>query len=132
VDPPGRPIAALADVLRARGPELAAAAAAALYRGGTAGLFARDDAARPLAEWLAEVTVAAETGRYEPALEATDVFMRRVSLQGTPLLERHRFLERLGDVAARALAQKGASQPDLAAGRRLFAALQQAQLDGRS
>jgi putative two-component system response regulator len=132
VEPPAMAVAALAELLRTRGSELVAAAAASLYRGGAAGGFAREDAARPFGDWIAELARGGESGHYGAALEATDLFMRRASLQGTPLLERHRFLERLGDTVGRALAQQGVSQDDLAATRRLFAALQQAQLDGRS
>jgi putative two-component system response regulator len=132
VQPPARTMEHLASVLSLRGADLATAASNALYRGGQAGWFAAGDAAPAIAEFLAELGHATRTSRYDGALEATDALMRRASLQGTPLLERHRFLERLGDVALRALSQGDAPQDELAASRRLFAALQQAQLDGRS
>jgi putative two-component system response regulator len=132
VDPPAEPLAPLAALLRARGAELAGKAAAMLYRGGLPGWFAPGVGPEPLAPWLAELARGSESGRYGTALEATETLMRQASLQGTPLLERHRFLERLSDTLVRALAHEGAVQAELAAARRLFAALQQAQLAGRS
>jgi putative two-component system response regulator len=132
VAPPAEPLPGLAGVLAAGGGELAAAAAAATYRGGPAGWFAAADAAPAIAEWLAAFTHGTARGRYEDVLEATATVMRRASLQGTPLLERHRFLERFGDAAVRELSQAGAPQAELAGTRRLLAALAQAQLDGRS
>jgi putative two-component system response regulator len=132
VDPPAEPLAGLARVLGADGGDLAATAAGALYRGGQPGWFAAAESAPAVAEWLAELAHGVGGGRYEEALEATATVMRRASLQGAPLLERHRFLERFGEVAVRALSQAGASQAEVAGTRRLFAALAQAQLDGRS
>jgi putative two-component system response regulator len=132
VEPPAQPLARLAGVLATGGQDLVATAAGALYRGGAAGWFAAADAAPSVAEWLADLGRATEGGRYDDALEATSTVMRRASLQGTPLLERHRFLERFGEVVVRALTQVDAPQAELAGTRRLFAALQQAQLDGRS
>jgi putative two-component system response regulator len=132
VDPPAEPLAGLARILDAGGAELATTAASTLYRGGRPGWFAAAEAAPAVAEWLAELARAVGGGRYEDALEATATVMRRASLQGTPLLERHRFLERFGEVAVRADSQAGAPQAEVAGARRLFAALAQAQLDGRS
>jgi putative two-component system response regulator len=132
VDPPAEPLAGLARVLAAGGGDLAATAATAVYRGGRPGWFAAPDARPAVADWVAELARGAGAGRYEDVLEATAGMMRRASLQGTPLLERHRFLERLGDVAVRALSQAGAQHSEVVGTRRLFAALAQAQLDGRS
>ena len=131
VEPPTRPLAALAGLLRARGGDLLAGASAALYRDGHAGVFGRDDQTGASADWLAQVARACETGRYGAAQTATDVFMRGVSVLGTPLLERYRFLDHLAETTARALTGDGASQRDLRAARRLFASLQQAHLAGR-
>jgi excisionase family DNA binding protein len=129
VAPPADPLPRLSALLRARGSDLAAAAAKSLYRGGSGpGWFA----AAELAEWLQALAGAAGSGRYADALEATDAIMRRASLQGAALLERHRFLELLGEASVRALSALAGPHDDLPATRRLFAALQQAQLDGRS
>ncbi len=132
VDPPARALVALAELLREHGAALVTAASAALYRDGHAGAFGREDLTQDLAGWLAEVARACETAQYDAALAATDAFMRRVSLQGTPLLERYRFLDHLAETTGRALTDDGASQRDLRATRRLFASLQQAHLAGRS
>jgi putative two-component system response regulator len=77
-------------------------------------------------------TPAAFVTLQQGALHAADVFMRRGQRQGAGLLERHTFLERFGQASLQALAQAGGAQPDQAAVRRLFVALQQAQLDGRA
>jgi putative two-component system response regulator len=131
VDAPSGPLPALAERLRAQGPVLVALAAASLYRGGTPGWFAAEEAGPATAEWLADLVQSAQSGRYAAALEATDAYMRAAYLQATSLLERHSFLERLGEAALRALARAEAPRAELTATRRLFAALQQAQLDGR-
>jgi putative two-component system response regulator len=132
VQPPADGLKRLAVLLQARGADLAATAKAALYRGGSAGWFAGPEVAPLVEEWISGLARACGNGRYDGALEATEAIMRRASLQGAPLLERHRFLERFGDVAVRALSQADATQDDLASARRLFAALQQAQLADRS
>jgi excisionase family DNA binding protein len=132
VAPPSEPLPEVAAILRGRGSELTAAAASALYRGGGPGWFVGDDGAAALAEWVEELAAGSERGRFEAVLEATDALMRRAALQGASLLERHRFLERYGDVVVRTLSHGESSQAERAATRRLFAALQQAQLDDRS
>jgi putative two-component system response regulator len=130
VAPAAEPLLSLAERLRAQGPEAVGMAAASLYRGSTPGWFAGDAAAEATGEWLPELIRACETGRYAGALEATSLLMRRAYLQGTTLLERHTFLDRLGEVAVRSLSQAGASRGDLGGTRRLFTALQQSLLDG--
>jgi putative two-component system response regulator len=129
VGPPVDPLPRLSALLRARGAEMAATAATSLYRsGGGPGWFAGAD----MSEWLGRLASATAGGGYAEALEATDAIMRTASLQGASLLERHRFLELLGEVAVRTLLALDAPQDELPPTRRLFAALQQAQLDGRS
>ena len=132
VAPPARPMEQLASILTLRGADVATSASDALYRGGRPGWFSAGDAVSAIGEWVAELARATGSGRYDGSLEATDALMRRASLRGAPLLERHRFLELFGEVALRALVQGHAPQVELAAARRLFAALRQAQLDGRS
>jgi putative two-component system response regulator len=128
--PLAEPIAPLAERLKVQGAEAVTMAAASLYRGGTPGWFAGDAAAEATGEWLPELVRGCETGHYAGALAATALLMRRAYLQGTTLLERHTFLERLGEVALRSLSKAGASRSDLGATRRLFAALQQSLLEG--
>ena len=57
--------------------------------------------------------------------------MRRAYVQGASLLERHSFLERFALATQRALTLAGAPREEIVGMRRLFAALQQALLDGR-
>lgn len=129
--PPTEPLPALASCLRERGPEMAAAAATALYRGGPAGWFAGEDAASARDEWLRELARSCDSGRFDAALHASDVFMRRGQTHAAKLLERHRFLERFAHETLRALSLAGDGRHEAAAVRRLFVALEQAHLDGR-
>jgi putative two-component system response regulator len=129
--PPAEALPALATCLRDRGSELAAIAATALYRGGASGWFAGEDAASARDEWLHALARGCDSGRFEGALHASDVFMRRGQTHTANLLERHRFLERFGSVTLRALSLSGTGQHEAAAVRRLFEALEQAHLDGR-
>jgi excisionase family DNA binding protein len=132
LEPPAAKLPLLAHCLRERGTELAATAAAGLYRGGPAGWFAGEDAAAAGAEWLRALAHGCDSGDYRGALHASDVFMRRGQLQAVSLLERHSFLERFGHVSLQALTQTGVAQGELTAVRQLFVACQQAHLDGRS
>jgi excisionase family DNA binding protein len=132
--PPAEPLPVLAQRLTAGGHELAAAAAASLYRShppGQPGWFATPDAQRPLSALVTELRECAASGRYASALAASDALMRRAYLQGAGLLERHRFLERFSAACQRALTLVGAPRNEVVGTRRLFAALQQAQLAGR-
>jgi putative two-component system response regulator len=130
LDPPAAMLPLLAGCLRERGTELTLAAAGGLYRGGPSGWFAGEDAAAAGAEWLRALANGCENGNYHGALHASDVFMRRAQLQAVSLLERHSFLERFGHASLQALTQTGAAQRELALGRQLFVACQQAHLDG--
>jgi excisionase family DNA binding protein len=132
LEPPAATLPLLARCLRERGAELTATAAAGLYRGGTAGWFAGEDAAAAGAEWLRALARGCDSGDYRGALHASDVFMRRGQLQAVGLLERHSFLERFGHAAMQALTQTGVAQEEVTAVRQLFVACQQAHLDGRS
>jgi putative two-component system response regulator len=130
LDPPAAKLPMLAQCLRERGDELTAAAAAGLYRGGPSGWFAGEDAAAAGPEWLRALAQGCDSGDYRGALHASEVFMRRGQLQAVSLLERHSFLERFGHASLQALTQTGVAQSELAAGRQLFVACQQAHLDG--
>jgi putative two-component system response regulator len=130
--PPTAKLAMLAQCLRERGPELADAAAETLYHGGKPGWFAGDDASSARREWLRELARDCDSGHYRSALHASDVFLRRAEQQAASLLERYGFLERFAHATLRALSQMDVPQAELAAGRRLFGAIQQAHLDGRS
>jgi putative two-component system response regulator len=132
LEPPSGSLPVLAGVLKQHGADLANGAATTLYRGGPTGWFAGQDAAAARAEWLAELVRSAESGRYAGALQASDVFLRRAYLQAAGLLERHSFIERFTRVVLHALAQADAPHSETAAARRLFAAIQQAHLDGRA
>jgi excisionase family DNA binding protein len=130
-EPPSGPLPVLAQRLTAGGHELGAAAAASLYKGGQPGWFATPDAERPLAALVTELRECAASGRYAAAFAASDALMRRAYLQGAGLLERHSFLERLSAACQRALTLVSAPRDEVIGTRRLFAALQQAQLAGR-
>jgi hypothetical protein len=121
----------LADIVKQHGADLANRAAMALYRGGPTGWFAGEDAAQARAEWLSELVRSAESGRYAGVLQASDVLLRRAYLQTAGLLERYGFVDRFGRVVLHALGQADAPHSEIAAARRLFAAVQQAHLDGR-
>jgi putative two-component system response regulator len=129
VAPPAEPIEPLARRLEAGGAELAAIAAASLYRGGPPGWFASPDATTAIRQWLAALAKSCESGRYAGAVEASEVLMRRADLGAATLLERHSFLERFGEVAVRALSQGGVANGELVGTRRLVATIQQAQLE---
>jgi putative two-component system response regulator len=131
IEPPAMSIPTLAERLRQQGVELASAAAGSLYRGGPTGWFGRDDARTEVREWLSALERACESGRHAGALQASEVLMRGAARHAATLLERHSFLERFAAAALRALSQAGAPASEMAAARRLFAALQQAMLDGR-
>jgi excisionase family DNA binding protein len=129
--PPDLALPMLADRLAAGGGELATSAARSLYKQGPRGWFASAGAEQPLQAWLAELRGACKSGRYASALAATEALMRHAYVQGASLLERHGFLERFGVACHRALTLAGAPREELIGARRLFAALQQALLDGR-
>jgi putative two-component system response regulator len=129
--PPTEPLPALAKCLRESGAQLAVGAATALYRGGPEGWFAGEDATAARNEWLRELARGCDSGRFDGALQASDVFMRRGQTHTASLLERHSFLERFGHAMLQALSRAGDGQGEAADGRRLFGALQQAHLAGR-
>jgi excisionase family DNA binding protein len=129
IEPPGAAVPALADLLAAQGRQVAAAAAAAIYRDGPKGWFASDTAGPDLRDWLSALAASAASGRYPAALQATDVLMRRAHLNAATLLERHAFLERFAQVAVRALARAGGERDVMTDTRRLFTSLQQSLLE---
>jgi excisionase family DNA binding protein len=131
VEPPATPLPILAENLRAHGRQLAAAAAAAIYREGPPGWFASDVAVDHLLDWITDLGASCETGVYAGALQATTSLMTRAQGHAASLLERHAFLERFGQVCVRTLVRTGAEREEIAGTRRLFAALQQALLEAR-
>jgi excisionase family DNA binding protein len=129
IDPPSMPLPALAEQLAKQGRQVAAAAAAAIYREGPPGWFGSDTAEPDLRDWLVAMSESSAGGRYAGALGATEALMRRAHQHASSLLERHAFLERFAQVSVRALARAGAERDELTNTRRLFAALQQRLLD---
>ncbi len=77
VEPPGEPLPVLAETLRAHGRQLAAAAAAAIYREGPPGWFASEAASDHLLDWMTDLGASCETGVYTGALQATASLMTR-------------------------------------------------------
>ena len=77
-----------------QGRQVAAAAAAAIYREGPPGWFASETAGPDLRDWLTAMAESSASGRYAGALQATEALMRRAHLHASSLLERHAFLER--------------------------------------
>jgi excisionase family DNA binding protein len=131
IEPPAEPLPVLAENLRAHGRQLAAAAAAAIYRDGPAGWFASDLAADHLIDWITDLGASCEAGVYTAARHATASLMARAHGHAATLLERHAFLERFGQVCVRTLVRTGAEREEIAGARRLFASLQQALLEAR-
>ena len=76
MDPPDGPVIALAEILRAHGPKLAAAAAASLYRDGPPGWFASEDAVEVLDSWTAALADGCAQSRYVAAEASSDALMR--------------------------------------------------------
>jgi excisionase family DNA binding protein len=131
LEPPADPLPVLAENLRAHGRQLAAAAAAAIYREGPTGWFASEAAADHLLDWITDLGASCETGVYTAARQATTSLMTRAQGHAASLLERHAFLERFGQVCIRTLVRTGAEREEIAGARRLFASLQQALLEAR-
>jgi excisionase family DNA binding protein len=131
VEPPAEPLEVLAGTLRVHGRQLAAAAAAAIYRDGPVGWFASEAAADHLLDWITDLGASCETGVYTGALQATASLMTRSHGHAATLLERHAFLEHFGQVCVRTLVRTAAEREEIAGARRLFASLQQALLEAR-
>jgi excisionase family DNA binding protein len=131
VEPPAGTLPLLAENLRTHGRQLSAAAAAAIYREGPPGWFASDAAADHLRDWMIDLGTSCDNGTYALALQATGSLMLRAQGHAAPLLERHAFLERFGQVCVRTLVRTGAEREEIAGTRRLFASLQQALLEAR-
>jgi excisionase family DNA binding protein len=131
IDPPAVALPGLTACLKDHGAQLAAAAAAAIYRDGPAGWFASDGAVVALDDWLEALIRSAQAGDYAGALQATAALMQRAHVHAASLLERHAFLERFGQVCARTLMRMGAEREEVTNTRRLFASLQQALLEAR-
>ncbi len=129
IEPPNVPLPTLSEQLTRQGRQVAAAAAAAIYREGPPGWFASETAGPDLREWLSAMAEGSASGHYAGALQATETLMRRAHLHASSLLERHAFLERFAQVSVRTLARAGAERHELTNTRRLFAALQQSLLD---
>jgi excisionase family DNA binding protein len=131
VNPPEEPLPTLGQSVVAHGRQMAAAAAAAVYREGPPGWFASETARDTIDDWLRTLETACQQGAYSPVLQASDALMRRAHSHAASLLERHAFLERFGQVAVRTLVRAGADRTEIASTRRLFTSLQQALLETR-
>jgi putative two-component system response regulator len=127
--PPADALPGLADRIEVDGGDIGVRAVRALYRNSGPGWFAAPDADPAIRDWRGALVRSTRTGNYQPAIDATDVLMRRAYLQSATLLERHGFLERFRDAALRSLAAASAGQDQMTGTRHLFAALQQAVLE---
>ncbi|MET0730255.1 MAG: helix-turn-helix domain-containing protein, partial [Solirubrobacterales bacterium] len=125
IDPPQRPLPETAATLKVFGTQIIGAAAQSIYPSGPYGWLASAKADGDRRTWLTALQTACEHGTYAPALAATDVLLALSRTHGTTLLERHAFLERLGQVLTRALGRQGVDQRELPEVRRLIVALQQ-------
>src|SRR3954466_1734512 len=96
VEPPTTALPVLAEQVHAHGRQMAAAAAATVYRDGPPGWFASEHAGADLREWLEAPAARRPGGRYTGVLHASQTLMRRAQLHAASLLERHAFLERFG------------------------------------
>jgi putative two-component system response regulator len=129
---PDERIPSLAAHLQVHGADLVARAVTAVYRGAKPGWFASDDAAVEIHELLEELASSAQSGHYDGVLDAADGLSRRARLHGVSVLERHTFLERLGEVVVRSLGRAGTGQEELAVTRHLFVTLRETMLDRSS
>ncbi|MDA0179836.1 HD domain-containing protein [Solirubrobacter phytolaccae] len=124
LDPPTVALPQLARLLDELGPALCAHAAGVVYGDGPPGWFASRGATPTLVAWLEALAHACATGVYAPVHAATRALMTQAEAHTATLLERHAFLERFGQLLARALHGRGETA-ELADARRLIAALQQ-------
>ena len=126
--PPSGPLPALSALLAEDGARLVATAAGAAHGDGVPGWFATAEARGVLANWLGAVAGAAAAGDPAAAGRATADLLRRATLGGAGLLERHVFLERVEGLTARALVERGAAHAEVTAARRLWRHLGHAHL----
>lgn len=126
--PPGQALPGVAGTLATFGPQIATAAAASIYTEEPAGWLSSAHAQPAVRDWLEALRCGCEQGDSEPAVAGTETLLREARAHGTTLLERHAFLERFGQVLARALGRQGAAQAELTGARRLIVALQQRSL----
>ena len=129
---PGRPAARRSAALLAEAPrDLAPTRPSARSTTGSAGLVRRRRRrarARPLPRRAPPAPRARGRLARGPGRHASDLLLP-AHYAGASLLERHTFVERLGDVAVRGLAQRDAPRSEIVGVRRLFARLAQALLD---
>ena len=128
VEPPQRPLAALADLAEEHGAALAALAWRGLYGELRTGFFVAPEGEAAAERWIGAVASAAATANYEMLQQATRALMRTAERGGTTLLERHLALERFAETASRALVRRSCPREEIVAVRRLFACLAQRQL----
>jgi diguanylate cyclase (GGDEF)-like protein/excisionase family DNA binding protein len=126
---PGEPLPVLHELLGGAAPELSAAVARGLYDGPAQGWFASAAGREQLVTWAAALATASRNGTYDGALEATRRLVTHADLAGATLLERHSFLERFGDAAARMMQERGAGRQELVGARRLFSRVRQVALE---
>ena len=77
-----------------------------------AGLFACAAGREQLTTWATALASASRNGTYDGALEATSPPHHPPTSPTPPRLERHSFLERFGDAAARMMQERGAGRQD--------------------
>jgi putative two-component system response regulator len=128
VDLPFGALQPLSAALREHGATASRHAAGMIYEVGGRGWLGSDDAAGALDEWIDALSAACESGNVRQARDVTLALLRRADLHGASLLERHRFVEAVGQVLVRLMAQANRPAPDVNAARRLFVFLAHAVL----
>ncbi|HEX8159099.1 MAG TPA: EAL domain-containing protein [Solirubrobacteraceae bacterium] len=128
IDPPRRPLPALAELAESGGAALAGVSWRGLYAELRSGFFADPEGIDAAERWIGALSSAAATANYEMLNEATSTLMRAAERTGASLLERHLALERFAEAATRALARRRAPREEIVETRRLFASLGQRQL----
>jgi hypothetical protein len=117
---PEAPLTELADLMDLRGDELADLASRSLYDLERVGWFASPGGHDPLHQWVRELSAAVRTADWDAAAEATRELLDRSYIAGSSLIERHGFLERFSEVAARTLQKENTDQRVVLQSRRLF------------
>jgi len=126
---PVEPLPELGELLTIAAPNVATAAANALYESGHMGWFASEAGRRDVERWALAIARGAAAGNYDEPVEATRKLLLQASVAGASLLERHTMLERLGEIIARELEGRGVDRGRLLASRRLLARLRQLGLE---
>ena len=129
VTPPVEPLPALSELLTTVAPDLAIAAAHALYEGAHTGWFASPTGRQHIERWTLGVAAGARTGDYDAATDATRRLMVKATHVGTSLVERYTLLERVGAIVMRDLEASDTDHFQLMGARRLLLCLRQVALE---